>query len=268
VRARNGQGVWGPWGKTWSFTAGGPAQPVELTLEKALGAAGRLVLRWKPNPAGRKPVKYRVYGSDEKGFSLSDETYRRSVGQSKDLPALAPATFMTETSRTEMVVLGAGVDLPNANKAFYRVVAVDDRGKRSGPSDYAAAPRPFIFSKPPNTARVGKEFRYQVRVIRSLGDLRLRVVEGKEEASFQDVEKPRFKLVGAPAWLRIDKGAGVLRGVPDAAGDTAVVVRVTLERSVRKVDEQRLTWGHELVKEVVTEKVGAATQRFRILVGP
>ena len=37
------------------------------------GNDGRVVLRWKPNPAGRQPVKYRVYGSDEKGFSVSDE---------------------------------------------------------------------------------------------------------------------------------------------------------------------------------------------------
>jgi len=60
----------------------------------------------------------------------------------------------------------------------------------------------------------------------------------------------------------------VLRGVPDAAGNPEVVVTVTLERSVRRLDEGRLSWGQELVKEVVTEKVGSATQRFRITVGP
>jgi len=27
VRAMDEQGVWGPWSKTWSFTAHGPAQP-------------------------------------------------------------------------------------------------------------------------------------------------------------------------------------------------------------------------------------------------
>lgn len=149
VRARNGKGVWGPWGKTWSFTPGGPAQPVELTLEPAKGTDVKVVLRWKPNAAGRKPVKYRVYGSDEKGFSVSDAPYRRNVGQSKDLPAEAAANFVAETSDTELTVLGAGVDLPNANRAFYRVVAVDDKGTRSGPSDYAAVARPFICSKPP-----------------------------------------------------------------------------------------------------------------------
>jgi acetyl esterase/lipase len=268
VRARNGQGVWGAWSKTWRFTPGGPAQPVEVTLEPVKGDDGKVMLRWKASPAGRKPVKYRVYGSDEKGFSISDEPYRRNVGQSRDVPAQAAGNFVAETSNTELVVLGAGVDLPNANRAFYRVVAVDDQGKRSGPSDYAAVTRPFIFSKPPEAARVGKEFRYQVAAVRSLGDLRLRVVEGKEVASFWDIEKPRFALVQGPAWLRIDESTGVLRGVPDAVGNTEVVVKVTLERPVRRLDEGRLSWGQEQVKEMGTEKVGAATQTFRIAVGP
>jgi hypothetical protein len=241
---------------------------VEVTLEPAKGTDGQAILRWKPNAAGRKPVKYRVYGSDEKGFSVSDEPYRRNVGQSKDLPARAPANFVAETSDTELVVLGAGVDLPNANRAFYRVVAVDDKGKRSGPSDYAAAVRPFIYSKPPDAAKVGKEFRYQVTAVRSLGDLRLRIVEGKEVASFWDIGKPRFVLVQGPTWLQIDESSGVLRGVPDAAGNADVVVKVTLERSVRRLDEGRLSWGQELVKEVGTEKVGSVTQRFRITVSP
>jgi acetyl esterase/lipase len=264
VRAKNGNGVWGSWSKTWSFVPGGPAQPVEVTLEPVKGGEGKAILRWKPNASGRKPAKYRVYGSDEKGFSVSDEPYRRTVGLSKDVPAQTPANFVAETSKTELVVLGVGVDLPNANRAFYRVVAVDDKGKRSGPSDYAAAARPLIYSKPPEPAKVGKEFRYQLSVIRSLGDLRLRVVDGKEVASYWEVERPRFALVKGPKWLKIDEGSGLLRGVPDAAGNTDIVVKVTLERTVRKLDEGRLSWGLELVKEVVTEKVGSATQSFRI----
>jgi acetyl esterase/lipase len=268
VRARNGKGVWGPWGKTWNFTPGGPAQPVEVALEPAKGADGRVNLRWKPNPAGRKPVKYRVYGSDEKGFSVSDEPYRRNVGQSRDLSAEAPANFVAETTNTELAVLGAGVDLPNANRAFYRVVAVDDGGKRSGPSDYAAVARPFIYSKPPDAATVGKEFRYQVAAVRSLGDLRLRTVEGKEVASFWEIEKPRFVLVKGPTWLRIDEGSGLLRGVPDGAGKPDVVVKVSLERPVRRLDEGRLSWGQELVKETGSEAAGSTTQSFRIVVSP
>jgi hypothetical protein len=93
------------------------------------------------------------------------------------------------------------------------------------------------------------------------------MVEGKEFASFWDIEKPRFVLERGPTWLRIDETTGVLSGVPDAAGNPEVVVTVTLERPIRRLDEARLSWGQELVKEVVTEKVGGATQRFRITVG-
>jgi hypothetical protein len=32
VRAKNDKGVWGPWSKTWSFTAQGPTYPLEVTL--------------------------------------------------------------------------------------------------------------------------------------------------------------------------------------------------------------------------------------------
>ena len=32
------------------------------------------MLRWKPSPVGRKPAKYRIYGSDEKGFAAYMET--------------------------------------------------------------------------------------------------------------------------------------------------------------------------------------------------
>jgi hypothetical protein len=96
----------------------------------------------------------------------------------------------------------------------------------------------------------------------------VRIIQGKEVARFWDIEKPRFVLEQAPALAIIDESTGVLRGVPDAAGKADVVVKVTLERTIRRLDEGRLSWGQELVKEVVTEKVGAATQRFQIAVGP
>ena len=75
VRAKDDQGVWGPWSKTWSFTPRGPAPPLKVAVhydrETNVGT-----LRWTPNPIGRKPAAYRVYASDEKGFSVSDEPFR------------------------------------------------------------------------------------------------------------------------------------------------------------------------------------------------
>jgi len=56
VRAKNEEGVWGPWSKTWSFTPRGPAYPLDVTLDfdrdKGVGT-----LKWKANLVGRRPVK-------------------------------------------------------------------------------------------------------------------------------------------------------------------------------------------------------------------
>ena len=101
-------------------------------------------------------------------------------------------------------MIGAEVNLPNANRAYYRVVAVDEQGNRSGPSDFAEAPRPILYSRPVTAAKVGSEYRYPLSAIRSLGDLRTRVVDGKETMNYWDIETPRFALQQGPAWLKID----------------------------------------------------------------
>jgi hypothetical protein len=160
------------------------------------------------------------------------------------------------------------VALERANKAFYRVVAVDAAGKRSGPSDYAAAPRPLIYSKPPARATEGEEYVYAVSTIRSLGDYRMRVVDGKETTSFWDLEKPRFRIERGPAWITIDNATGRLSGTPDAVGKAEVVVAVTLERDVRRLDGEALKWGIEKIVSSGTETIGSATQKFVVEVGP
>ena len=266
VRAKDAKGVWGPWSGTWSFTARGPSPPLEVALDcdRNRGAG---TLRWKPNPAGRTPAKYRVYASDEKGFSISDEPYKVNAGVSKDVTSPFPANFVAETAATELAVLGAEVALPSANKTFYRVIAVDGQGKRSGPSDYAEALRPLIFSKPVTTAKVGAAYRCQVSTIRSLGDLRTRVVGGREVCSFWDVEKPRYAILRGPKWLSITEATGMLSGTPDAAGKADVTVAATVEREVRKLDEGALKWGNEKVVSSTVEKVGDVTETFAIDIG-
>jgi hypothetical protein len=267
VRAKDEKGVWGPWSSTWSFTPRGPSPPTDVTLafdaERGIGH-----LRWRPNPAGRRPVKYRVYGSDEKGFSVSDEPFQAVVGASKEVPSMRPANFVTEVSATEAAVIGAKVKLTNANRAFYRVVAVDGRGRRSGPSDYAEAPRPVLYSRPVTAAKVGSEYRYRLSAIRSLGDVRTRVVDGKETMNYWDVEAPRFALRQGPPWLRVDPGTGLLSGTPDRPGKAAVVVTATIDLEVRGLDARLLNWGLEKVVTRGTRRVGVATQKFTIDVAP
>ena len=234
---------------------------VALSYDKDKGIG---ILKWKANPVGQKPVKYRVYGSDEKGFSVSDVPYKVSIGTSKELKPEFPANFIAETTATELAVMGDGIESPNANKTYYRVVAVDSQGKRSGPSDYATAPRPTIYGKPATQAKVGTEYRCQLQANRSLGDLRLRIVDGKETANFWDIEKPKFAIEEGPAWLKIDPATGMLSGTPDAAGKVDVAVTVTIDQEVRKLDDGRLGWGVEKVISTSTERVGSATRRYSI----
>jgi hypothetical protein len=267
VRAKNGKGVWGPWSATWSFTPRGPASPTDVTLVVD-SDRGTGVLRWRPNPAGRKPAKYRVYGSDEKGFSISDAPYKAVVGESKVVAADRPANFMTEISATEAPVIGAGIKLPNANRAYYRVVAVDEKGNRSGPSEFAETSRPLLWSRPVTAAKVGSEYRYVASATRSLGDLRTRVVAGKETMNYWDVEYPRFALRQGPAWLRIDERTGVISGIPGSPGKVVIIVTATMDRELRRLDERALSWGLEKTLSTSTKRVGTATQVFTLEIAP
>ena len=263
VRAKDAKGVWGLWSKTFTFTPKAPNYPVEVTLNYDRDT-GIGILKWKANPVGQKPVKYRVYGSDEKGFSVSDAPYKVAIGTSKELKPEFPANFIAETTAAELVVMGDGIESQSANKTYYRVAAVSSQGKRSGPSDYATAPRPTIYGKPATQAKVGTEYRGQLQANRSLGDLRLRMVKGKETANYWDIEKPRFAIKEGPAWLKIDPAAGLLSGTPDAAGKVDVTVAVTIDQEVRKLDDSRLGWGVEKVISTTTERVGNATRRYSI----
>jgi hypothetical protein len=187
-----------------------------------------------------------------------------TIGISKDLPSEFPGNFVGQTEAQEMAVVGQG---SLANKAYYRVVAVDNSGNRSGPSDYASAPRPVVTSLPSGEAKAGVEYRSSILAIRSLGDLRTRVVNGKETMSFWDIERLKFTLVKGPPWLKLDEATGELSGIPDTAGKTDVELLVTLEQDIRKLDEASLKWGQEKVTSTGTRKVGSVTERFQIEVG-
>jgi len=109
-------------------------------------------------------------------------------------------------------VVGPELREPNANKASYRVVAVDSQGNESGPSDYAEAPRPFVFSQPP-PARVGVPFQYHPGVIRSLGDLRCRPnKKSSYNAAFWDREHLTYEAVQLPGGLSLDSQTGLIQG--------------------------------------------------------
>jgi len=52
--------------------------------------------------------------------------------------------------------------------------------------------------------------------------------------------------------------------VPDALGKVEVAVTATINREVRKLDEQALIWDNEKVLATAIGRVGAATQKFVI----
>jgi len=262
VKAKDFNGVWGPWSGPWTFVAKGPAYPVNLAI-RTNSEAGTGTLTWSANPVGRPPVKYRIYGSDEKGFTVHDTPYEVDLGSTKELANPFPANFVTEVKTTSLDVLGAGNPLPNANKAYYRVVAVDASGKRSGDSDYVESPRPFIFSVPVTTAPSGQIYHYQVQAIHSLGDLGRRdAAKPNPGVKFWKIEPLKFSLAQKPAWMSINSDTGLISGTSDGTGG-AVVVNVTLTKEHRLVhDKDNIMWGNEYEQSTTYETVGPIVQQF------
>jgi len=122
---------------------------------------------------------------------------------------------------------------------------VDENGIESGPSDYIAMARPFIYTGAVSEARVGQPYSYTVQTIFSIGDLRCRTIEkGKSyNAKFWDGEQPQYTLGQGPAWLSIDADSGTLSGTPpaDAAGQHTVKVKAAIEGVGEDLQEFTLT---------------------------
>lgn len=245
VRALDEKGVWGPWSKTYSFTVQAPGVPLDVEL-----APGRdeyeLVLAWQPNPKGERPVAYKVYGSDEKGFTISDTEYARYMGKglirSKSQYAetegevngtgwaKAPANLITTVRGTSLKVVGPDVALPNTNKCLYRAVAVDANGNESGPSDCAAVQRPFAFTRPVLKAQVGKPYRYEIRTIETLGDLSCR----SQPPAFFGSSSTAFTALSPPPGLslaRTGRNSARVSGTPTKAGSFEVRFRASARRT-------------------------------------
>lgn len=245
VRAQSRQGVWGPWSAIWSFRCTAPGVPLHVRCEPSPDGR-RVELRWAPNPQGARPVSYRIYGSDEQGFTASDEPQRVDFGygfcrtmdeyqaREKDKSwqryVQWPANHVAETKATALPVAGVGLTEPGRNLACYRVVAVDEQGRRSGPSDLAEVPRPLIVTAPPSSAVKGQAFEYRPRTVASIGHLTCRT---SYTPAFWEREMPRWRLVRGPDWLRLDADSGLLSGQP-TGGESAVEIDVTTPAGVAR----------------------------------
>jgi hypothetical protein len=243
VRARDSQGVWGPWSRTFRFQSKAPGVPLNVRLAPENGG---YVLHWDANPQGTPPVAYKVYGSDEKGFTASDaehpvfrgkglvgsmEEFETKPADAPDARVVrAPANLLGRVEKTSLLVAGWSGDPSLVNRAFYRVVAIDAGGNESGASEYAEVPRPTVLLPVEDKARLGRPYRMEPKLIRSIGDLRCRPsARSSYNAAFWDAESYAFQPVQLPAGLELDPITGTVTGTPRNAG--ALEVRFSVKSS-------------------------------------
>ena len=103
-------------------TASGRQRSNSTASATGASSAGRPI-RWAASP-----LAYRVYASDEKGFSVSDGPYKVTVASSEKLPSEFPANFVAETSATELEVVGPQREAPGGEQG----VLPRGRGRRGG----------------------------------------------------------------------------------------------------------------------------------------
>ncbi len=232
VRTMGERGAWGPWSDTWTFTWDGPRVPVDLACE--LGD-GRVRLTWSPNPRGPRPVAYEVYGSGIRGFTISREEHRElGLGT-------LPANLLARTAERSLEVVAPGLEGAAACEVFYRVVAVDSAGTRSGPSDFVELPHPFFFGEPPGPAVAGEEFRWRLRSLASRGDLQQRTLaDGSADVSYSAGDQQRYALLKAPKWLKVDAETGEVCGTPSKPGRHRLVAEATNRHGRRVTREWEL----------------------------
>jgi hypothetical protein len=220
VRVCNKEGLWGNWSPIWKFKWQGPRIPINInsTIQNQ-----NITISWQPNPRGTRPVLYEVYGSNERGFTPSKKQYEvTGLG-------MQPANLLCTTTETKLLVVSPEAKKPPMNCSFYRVVAVDENGVASGPSELMELPHPFIYSKPVTKAKVGTPYRYQLNTLKCIGDLQYRYA--KPNMDFWEKEGYEFKLIRKPAWLEVDKNSGLITGTPGLADKGTHRVTVVCNRT-------------------------------------
>ncbi len=210
VRAKNTNGIWGQWSEVKQFQVSIPGIPTDLklTIEES-----RVYLSWKNSNEGTMPILYKIYGSNEKGFSSNDESYKHYIGQgycssveqcywnkASNFEEQVAPNYYNSTSSTSTQIVGQNLQLNNANKSFYRVVAVDKNGIESGPSDYIEVPSPFVYSIP-GLAISGENYNYEIKSTVSIGNLTW--PDGVGEPAFWRTKKLTCELQVGPTWLNI-----------------------------------------------------------------
>jgi len=234
VRPRNAEGLWGKWSAIWSFTPQAPHVPLQVEIHPNWEDR-TLTLHWQPNPQGNTPDHYEIYGSNERGFTISREPYGVVTGNKKT--KTFPANLIATTKQTSIQV--AGAKIKNGNHAYYRVVAVDKQGVRSGSSAMAETPRPMIISQPPTQAIANQTYTYQIQAITSMGDLRCESKGPRRYFSaFRDGDTLRYLLDEGPDFIALDEKTGLLTAHPKTQDISTHTLTLRVQNGQGGVDMQ------------------------------
>ena len=168
-------------------------------------------------------MRYRIYGSAERGFTPSDTAYRYDAGL--DGMKSSPPNLLCETEGA-----ATGLDLPAGLwRPWYRVAAMDAKGVLSGVSAQAELVHPLIVTAGLPAGRVSTQFRAQVDVSTSIGHLVSQDENGKAyQMRFRAGDSLLFALEGTPESLRIEPRSGLIAGYlgPGSVGDYDLTVKV------------------------------------------
>jgi hypothetical protein len=227
VRARSPEGVWGPWSDTFSFQAQAPAVPVRG--EASFDSAERSVLlSWNPGARGTKAVRYRIYGSQERGFTPSKKPYTYDAGL--DGFKEAPSNLLHEVDATV-----TSWQIPPALwRPFYRIAAVDAQERESGTSSKVELRHPLVVTEALPKAKAGSFYQTRIEVSASIGHLVSQTENGKSyQMRLRNGDQLSFSIAGAPQGLGIHKEEGLIAGFLSAGttGKFQVTVKVTDERT-------------------------------------
>ncbi len=159
-------------------------------------------------------MRYRIYGSEERGFSANARPYEYNGGL--EGVRQAPGNLLLETQGPgESIVLPEDIWRP-----YYRVEAVDNQGRESGASAIGELPHPLIASRELPPAVRMHFYEARIRTSASIGHSVSADENGQSyQMKFRGGDEYSFSLTGAPEGVSIDD-TGLISGfVEEAAKD-------------------------------------------------
>ena len=199
VRAKDSKGAWGKWSPTWSFTPRGPMPP---EIESSELRNETIFIVWNKNHSGVQPMYYEVHASNEAyGFTPSQQT-------------------LIGTTQTEY----AAINYKKTPKTFYRIVAVDKNGSKSGASNYISILYPYSFEEP-DSIKGNHPFQFALKtnhVFTTDG-----ILLNDEYYNVKIYDTIGIKTLHKPDWISFDQKQSEFYGSPNflesQKGDSIIV---------------------------------------------